>query len=172
MESAVPKQFLTVFDKPVIVYTMEKFENHKDIDVIAVVCLKGWEDILYSYAKQYNITKLKHIIIGSDTRQLSIQKGLIELEKYYKKDDIVLIHDAVRPNVSKDIISECIKVTKQKGNAISCIPCRDAMLETLDENSSISSYSRDKLKKVQTPQGFYLENITDAYKKAVENGIN
>ena len=61
MESAVPKQFLTVFDKPVIIYTMEKFENHKDIDVIAVVCLKGWEDILYSYVKQYNITKLKHI---------------------------------------------------------------------------------------------------------------
>lgn len=168
MQAAIPKQFLTVFDKPIIAYTMEKFERHPAIDVIAVVCLDGWDNILASYAKQYKITKLKHIIPAGSVGQESIKNGIMELAKHYDENDIVLIHDAIRPNVSEDIISECLAVTKQKGNAIVCIPCQEAMLEVFDKDCSTSSYPRDRLKRTQTPQGFVLRNILNAHKKAAE----
>lgn len=171
MQQAVPKQFMTVLDKPVIIYTLEAFEKHPSIDVIAVVCLEGWENILASYAKQYGIKKLKHIIPAGQVGQESIKNGIFELEKYYAKDSIVLVHDAIRPMVSQDVISDCIAVTKQHGNAIVCIPCQEAMLETTDKISSQSSYPRDNLKRTQTPQGFKLDVILNAHKKAKELGI-
>lgn len=171
MQQAIPKQFMTVFDKPIIAYTMEKFENHPAVDVIAVVCLDGWDNILASYAKQYNITKLKHIFPAGSVGQESIKNGIMGLAEHYGDDAIVLIHDAIRPNLSKDVISDCIAVTKQHGNAIVCIPCQEAMLETVDKMSSTSSYPRDNLKRTQTPQGFKLKTIVDAHKKAAELGI-
>lgn len=171
MQQAIPKQFMTVFDKPIIAYTMEKFENHPAVDVIAVVCLDGWDNILASYAKQYNITKLKHIFPAGSVGQESIKNGIMGLAEHYGDDAIVLIHDAIRPNLSKDVISDCIAVTKQHGNAIVCIPCQEAMLETVDKISSNSSYPRDNLKRTQTPQGFKLKTIVDAHKKAAELGI-
>ena len=171
MQQAIPKQFMTVFDKPIIAYTMEKFENHPAVDVIAVVCLGGWENILTSYAKQYNITKLKHIFPAGSVGQESIKNGIMGLAEHYDDDAIVLIHDAIRPNLSKDVISDCIAITKQHGNAIVCIPCQEAMLETQDKICSESSYPRDNLKRTQTPQGFKLEIIKGAHKKAAELGI-
>lgn len=171
MQQAIPKQFMTVFDKPIIAYTMEKFEKHPAIDVIAVVCLEGWENILLSYAKQYNITKLKHIISAGKVGQESIKNGIFELEKYYSGDSVVLVHDAIRPMVSADIISDCIAVTKKNGNAIVCVPCQEAMLETKDNISSYSSYPRDYLKRTQTPQGFKLDLLIKAHNKAKELGI-
>ncbi|WP_096020562.1 IspD/TarI family cytidylyltransferase [Campylobacter lanienae] len=171
MGQAIPKQFLTVYDKPIIAYTMEKFENHPEIDIIAVVCLDGWEHILESYAKQYKITKLKHIFPAGAVGQESIKNGIMGLAEYYDDDTIVLIHDAIRPNLSKDIISDCIETTKKQGNAIACIPCQEAMLETKDSICSESSYPRDNLKRTQTPQGFRLGIIKNAHKKATELGI-
>ncbi|WP_086247539.1 IspD/TarI family cytidylyltransferase [Campylobacter vicugnae] len=171
MGQAIPKQFLTVYDKPIIAYTMEKFENHPAIDAIAVVCLDGWEHILESYAKQYKITKLKHIFPAGAVGQESIKNGIMGLTKFYDDDAIVLIHDAIRPNLSKDIISDCIDMTKQYGNAIVCIPCQEAMLETKDKICSESSYPRDNLKRTQTPQGFKLGIIKNAHIKAAELGI-
>lgn len=171
MQQAIPKQFMTIQDKPVIIYTLEAFEKHPSIDVIAVVCLEGWDNILESYARQYGITKLKHIIPGGENGQGSIRNGITELAKHYSDDSIVLIHDAIRPLVPRDVISECIAVTEQHGNAIVCIPCQEAMLETSDKVSSTSSYPRDNLKRTQTPQGFRLKTILDAHKKALEMGI-
>ena len=171
MQQAIPKQFMTVFDKPIIAYTMEKFENHPAIDVIAVVCLDGWDNVLESYAKQYNITKLKHIFPAGSVGQESIKNGIMGLAGIYDKDSVVLIHDAIRPNLSKDIISDCIAVTRKNGNAIVCVPCQEAMLETEDKISSTSSYPRDNLKRTQTPQGFILETIVNTHKKAKELGI-
>ena len=132
MRFAVPKQFMTVLDKPVIIYTLEAFERHPAIDVITVVCLEGWENILAGYAKQYNITKLKHIAPAGKVGQESIKNGLTEIAKHYDGDSVVLVHDGNRPMVSNDVISDCIAVTKQNGNAITCIPCQEAMLETED----------------------------------------
>ena len=171
MQHAVPKQFMSVFDKPIIAYTMEKFQNHPSVDVIAVVCLNGWENILESYAKQYGITKLKHIVQAGNVGQESIKNGIYELEKYYSGDSIVMVHDGNRPMLSKDIISDCIAVTQKRGNAIACIPCQEAMLETEDGISSSKSYPREKLKRTQTPHGFFLKDLLNAHKKAFELGI-
>lgn len=171
MQQAVPKQFMTVFDKPIIAYTMEKFEEHPAIDVIAVVCLEGWDNVLASYAKQYGISKLKHIIPAGKVGQESIRNGIFELEKFYDNNSIVLVHDAIRPNLSGDVISECIAVTQSKGNAIVCVPCQEAMLETNDQISSASSYPRNNLKRTQTPQGFKLSTIAEVHREALQKGI-
>ena len=150
---------------------MLSFEKHPSIDVIAVVCLEGWDNVLSSYAKQYNISKLKHIIPSGNVGQESIKNGIFELRKYYDENAIVLIHDAIRPMVSSDIIADCIAVTEQKGNAIACVPCQEAMLETTDKMSSSASFPRDNLKRTQTPQGFRLKDIVNAHLKASELGI-
>ena len=171
MHQNIPKQFLTVEERQVIVYTLEAFQNHSDIDAIAVVCIEGWETVLQAYANQFNITKLKHIIPGGKNGQDSIRNGVYELEKHYGKDDIVLIHDAIRPMVSQEIISDCIVKTAQHGCAISVIPCAEAMVVTDDEISSDESYPRDRLKRTQTPQGFRLGKICDLHRRALEAGI-
>ena len=171
MKQAIPKQFMTVFDKPIIVYTMEKFEQHPSIDAIAVVCLEGWESILESYAKQYGITKLKYIARAGTVGQESIKNGLLELQKYCSEEDIILVHDGNRPMISRDIISDCIAITQQKGNAIACIPCQEAMLETFDGRTSASSVPREHLKRTQTPHGFRLKDLLAAHREAAAKGI-
>ena len=100
MHQNIPKQFLTVNERPVIVYTLEAFQQHPEIDEIAVVCIHGWEPVLLAYADQFNITKLKYVVPGGENGQESIKNGVFELEKHYRDDDIVLIHDAIRPLVS------------------------------------------------------------------------
>lgn len=171
MQQDIPKQFLNVNDKPVIVYTLEAFQKHVEIDAIAVVCIEGWETVLAAYAKQFGITKLKHIIKGGECGQASIRNGIYELEQYYGKDSIVLIHDAIRPMVSQEIISDCIVKTRKYGSAIATIPCAEAMLVTSNQISSEETYRRDELKRTQTPQAFYLGHICDIHRKALEKGI-
>lgn len=171
MHQNIPKQFLTVEERPVIVYTLEAFQRHSDIDAIAVVCLEGWENVLWAYANQFNITKLKHIIPGGKNGQDSIRNGVYELEKHYSSDDIVLIHDAIRPLVSQEIISDCIVKTKQHGCAIATIPCAEAMVITEDSETSEACYPRDNLKRTQTPQGFSIGKICDLHRRALEKGI-
>ncbi len=171
MGQDIPKQFLTVNEKPVIVYTLAAFQDHPEIDVIAVVCVEGWEQVLSAYAKQFNITKLKHIVPGGENGQDSIRNGLFELEKHYGKDDVVLIHDSIRPMVSKEIISDCIRVTNKNGCAITAIPCAEAMMETEDGNVSTGSYPRENLRRTQTPQGFFLGEMCDLHRRALEKGI-
>ena len=171
MGQEIPKQFLTVADKPVIAYTLEAFQKHPDVDVIAVVCVEGWDSILAAYARQYGITKLKHIIPGGENGQGSIRNGVFELEKHYSPDDLVLVHDAIRPMVSQDIISGCIATAREHGSAIVTIPCQEAMLETEDQISTHSTYPREKLKRTQTPQGFALGRLADAHRRALERGI-
>lgn len=171
MNQDIPKQFITVNEKPVIVYTLEVFEKHPEIDVIAVVCIEGWEQVLWAYAKQFNITKLKYVVQGGENGQDSIRNGVYELEKYFDKNDIVLIHDAIRPLVSSEIISDCIRVTNQYGNAITVIPCAEAMIQTEDGVASVGSYPRDYLKRTQTPQAFHIGDICELHRRAVKTGI-
>lgn len=171
MNQDVPKQFLNVYDKPVIIYTLEAFQRHPEIDAIAVVCIDGWEAVLMAYAKQFNITKLKYIISGGDTGQASIRNGVYELEKHFAKEDIVLIHDAIRPLVSHEIISDCIAKAKQFGSAIATIPCAEAMLETTDQITASSSYPRNNLKRTQTPQAFPIGKICMIHRDALNRGI-
>ena len=171
MHQDIPKQFLTVNECPVIVYTLEAFERHPEIDAIAVVCIEGWELVLWAYAKQFNITKLKYVVPGGENGQASIRNGVYELEKYFGKDDIVLIHDAIRPMVSAEIISDCIRVVTRYGNAITVIPCAEAMMQTKDGVVSVGTYPRDNLKRTQTPQGFRIGKICDLHRRALKAGI-
>ena len=171
MHQDIPKQFLTVNEKPVIVYTLEAFQKHPEIDSIAVVCVEGWDQVLLAYGKQFNINKLQYIIPGGSTGQASIRNGVFELEKHFKADDIVLIHDAIRPMVSSEIISDNIRVAREYGNAITVIPCAEAMMQTEDGIVSVGSYPRDRLKRTQTPQAFHLGHICDLHRRALEKGI-
>ncbi len=171
MHQDIPKQFLTVNEKPVIVYTLEAFQNHPEIDSIAVVCIDGWENVLQAYARQFNITKLEHIFPGGNCGQASIRNGVYGLEEYFDPDDIVLIHDAIRPMVSADIISDCIVKTKKYGNAITVISCAEAMMQTEDGIISTGAYPRDRLKRTQTPQGFKLGDICQLHRDALKAGI-
>lgn len=171
MHQAIPKQFLTVNERPVIIYTLAAFQRHPAIDAIAVVCIAGWESVLWSYAKQFDISKLRYVILGGENGQASIRNGVFELEKHFKPKDVVLIHDAIRPLVSPEIISDCIRVTKERGCAITVIPCAEAMLQTEDGQVSTGNYSRDRLKRTQTPQAFPLGKICDLHRRALAAGI-
>ena len=118
MHQDIPKQFINVYDKPIIIYTLEAFQRHPNIDAIEVVCLDGWHDILRAYAKQFEITKLENIVSGGETGQDSIRNGLYDIVKrYHSDDDIVLIHDAIRPMVSAEIISDNIRVCRKYGKS-------------------------------------------------------
>lgn len=172
MNQDIPKQFLNIKDKPVIIYTLQAFQQHPEIDEIAVVCIDGWQTILQAYANQFNITKLKWIVTGGENGQESIKNGVIELQKHYKEDDIVLIHDAIRPNISQEIISSCIAECKLHGSAITVIPCAEAMLLRCgDGNESKEMISRDSLARTQTPQGFPLGKLRWAHEEAAKRGI-
>lgn len=171
MHQDIPKQFITVNERPVIVYTLEAFEKHPEIDAIAVVCIEGWDQVLWAYAKQFNITKLKYVIPGGKNGQDSIRNGVYEIEKHFKADDLVLIHDAIRPMVSAEIISDNIRVAREYGNAITVIPCAEAMMQTEDGVVSVGSYPRDRLKRTQTPQAFKIGVICNLHRRALESGI-
>ena len=172
MGQDIPKQFLHVDGCPIIIHTMLCFQKHPDIDVISVVCLKGWETVLQAYAKQYGITKLKHIFPGGSTGMESIHNGIYGLSEVgYADEDLVLVHDSVRPLLSQDIISSNIAICKAYGYAITGIKCREAILESEDGFSSSTSISRDKLIRTQTPQTFRLGNIIEIHEEAKLKGI-
>ena len=171
MQQDIPKQFINVYDKPVIIYTMEAFQKHPSIDGIEVVCLEGWHDVLKAYAKQYGISKLENIVSGGINGQDSIRNGLYDIETRHDLNDIVLIHDAIRPMVSNDIISDNIQTCQKHGNAITVLPCMAAMLKTFDGISSEEQIPRDNLKETQTPHTFYLKDILEAHKEALNRGI-
>ena len=173
MENEIPKQFINVNDKPIILYTMEAFQKHPDIDEIGVVCIEGWHEILKAYAKQYHVNKLQWVVDGGIVGQESIYNGLIEAEKRYKLDDLILVHDAIRPMVSQEIISDCIIQCKKHGSAISAVPCNTAVLEYADskKNRSNKVIDRQILAMTQTPQGFSLEKLLWAHQEAQKRGI-
>lgn len=171
MHQDIPKQFITVNEKPVIVYTLEAFEKHPEIDSIAVACIDGWEPVLWAYAKQFNISKLQYVVRGGKNGQDSIRNGVYELEKYFSSDDLVLIHDSIRPLVSAEIISDNIRIALEHGNAVTAIPCAEAMMQTEDGIVSVGSYPRDKLKRTQTPQAFHIGDICNLHRKALVKGL-
>lgn len=171
MGQDIPKQFINVYDKPVIIYTLECFEKHPEIDAIVVVCLKGWESILKAYAKQFNITKLVSIVNGGETGFESIVNGTAEVKRLFNDDDIVLVHDGIRPNLSSEIISNNLAICEKYGNAITMIPCREAMIYSEDGISGKKEIKRDYLIRTQTPQSFIVGELSKMHKQAKEKGI-
>lgn len=171
MHQDIPKQFLTVNERPVIVYTLEAFQRHPEIDAIAVVCIAGWEEVLRAYARQFSIDKLRLVVPGGENGQDSIRNGVYALREEFDETDLVLIHDAIRPMVSAEIISDNIRVAREYGNAVTVIPCAEAMMQTEDGSSSCGSYPRDNLKRTQTPQAFRIGDICDLHSRALKAGI-
>ena len=167
----VPKQFLNVFDKPVIIYTMECFQNHPEIDAIYVACLAGWEGFMDLYAQQFGITKLKKIVQGGKTGQESIENVLEEIAKDCKDDDIVLVHDGARPYLPAQVITDNIKTCKEHGNGITAIDCKEAMLVTPDKIQSEVSIDRETLYRTQTPHSMYLKDMLELHEEAKKKGI-
>jgi 2-C-methyl-D-erythritol 4-phosphate cytidylyltransferase len=167
----VPKQFLTVFDKPIMIYTLEVFQNHPDIDAIIVPCLDGWHEILWAYAQQYKITKLRYIVAGGDTGQASIRNGVNELKKICGENDIIIIHDAIRPMVSADIISDSIVKCRKYGSGLASLDCAETFFQTTDGKSGTVSLNRDEIMRVQTPQAYRYGKLVWAHEEAVKRGI-
>ena len=168
MHQDIPKQFIHVKDVPIIIYTLQAFQNHPQIDAIEAVCLEGWHDVLWAYSKQFGINKLENVVKGGETGQDSIRNGLYDIATRYKEDDdIVLIHDSIRPMVSAEVISDNIRVCRKYGNATTVIPCTSVMLTTEDSNVSKGQIPRDNLKITQTPQAFFLNELLEVHKKAI-----
>ncbi|MGQ7685857.1 IspD/TarI family cytidylyltransferase [Streptococcus suis] len=170
----IPKQFLHVDNKPIIIYTLEKFQEHPDIDEICLVVLSGWEEMVKSYAKQFNITKLKYIVNGGDSGQLSILNGLNEIKKQLPNEDVtVIIHDGNRPMVSFEIISDAIETYKIHGNAVAAVPCVEVVFVLDDKGKKLSNQSvnRDLLVRTQTPHVYSLDEVLDIQHQAINDGV-
>lgn len=167
----IPKQFVNVYNRPLIVYTLEKFQNHPEIDAIMVACLKGWEKMVEAYAKQFNITKLKWVITGGVCGQETSMIATKELMNHCDASDIIVIHDAIRPLVTDEIISDSIYTCKKKGMGISAVPSMDNVMLTDDGVTGVRTISRYAFRRIQSPQTYVLEDLNRYHDEAVEKGI-
>lgn len=173
MGQDIPKQFMCIDNQPVIIYTMQAFQFHPEIDTIAVVCLPGWDVILQAYANQYNITKLKWIFEGGNSNQESIYNGISGLKQSGCSDnDIILVHDGVRPLVDSRIISENIAMCKRYGYAVTGLTCKEAIMELVGNTVKDIDIPRERLVRTQTPHTYRLGTLLAAHYKAKEMGIN
>lgn len=168
MNQEIPKQFLNVNNKPLIMYTLEAFQNHPQIDNILVVCLEGWHDILKAYAKQGGIDKLQWVISGGSTGQESIRNGVYYLEEICKPDDIIIIHDGIRPLVEEVILSDVIVKCKLYGNAVTSMPYNEQIFIKFDDFTTKQYIPREKLRRVSTPQAYKFGKLSWAYHEAFE----
>ena len=136
MGQQIPKQFINVRDKPVLIYTLEAFQAHPQVEAIEVVCIDGWEDILKAYAKQFGISKLKWVVKGGKTGQESIRNGVYGLEGILSNDDIAIIHDGVRPMLDSDVITDVIRVCQKYGNAVTSLPYNEQIFVVNQDDES------------------------------------
>lgn len=166
-----PKQFIDVYGKPIIVYTLETFDNHPAVDGIAVVCLAEWLDDLRIFLRKYEIKKVKWIIEGGQTRQDSIYNAIKVLGQECADDDILVVHDAVRPLVSHKIISNNILAAKDYGAVDTVIPSADTIIRSVDGTTLKEVPKRKELYIGQTPQSFKFSVLKAAHEKAIANGI-
>ena len=173
MGQDIPKQFINVFDKPVIIYTLEGFQRHPQIDAIEVVCIDGWHDVLWAYAHQFNISKLKWVVSGGNTGQESIRNGVFNLEGKAKEGDIVVIHDGIRPLVDESVLTDVIVKAKKYGNAVTSLPYNEQIfvVNPEDETTTKKYIPRETLRRVSTPQAYNYGKLDWAYHEAFEKGV-
>jgi 2-C-methyl-D-erythritol 4-phosphate cytidylyltransferase len=171
MGQEIPKQFINVYDKPVLVYTLESFQKHPQIDAIEVVCIDGWQNVVEAYARQFNITKLKWIVTGGDSGQESIRNGVYNLEDKASEDDTIIIHDGVRPLVDADVLTDVIVKCQKYGNAVTSMPYNEQIFVIDDEISTTKYIPRETLRRVSTPQAYKFKKLDWAYHEAFEKKI-
>lgn len=173
MGQSIPKQFINVYDKPILMYTLEGFEKHPMVDAIEVVCIEGWENVVWSYAKQYNITKLKWIAKGGATGQESIRNGVYNLEDKCSKDDIIIVHDGIRPLVDAEVLTDVIMKAQEFGNAVTSLPYNEQIFVVSkdDESTTTQFIPRETLRRVSTPQAYQFGLLDEKYHEAFEKEI-
>lgn len=173
MGQDVPKQFLNVYDKPVLMYTLVGFQKHSQIDAIEVVCLDGWHNMVWAYARQLGITKLKWVINGGSTGQESIRNGVEHLKGICEEDDIVIIHDGIRPLVDDFVLTDVIETCRLHGNGVTSMPYNEQIFVVDPENPSTTTQyiPRETLRRVSTPQAYRFGKLSWAYEKAFREEI-
>lgn len=173
MGQDIPKQFINVYDKPVLIYTLEGFQRHPMIDAIEVVCIEGWESIVQAYANQFNITKLRWIVKGGNSAQESIRNGVFNLEGHLSPDDTVIIHDGIRPVIDDSVLTDVIEVAHQYGNAVTSLPYNEQIfvVSTDDAETTTQFIPRETLRRVSTPQAYTFSLLNEKYHEAFEKGI-
>ena len=170
MGQDIPKQFINVYDKPILLYTLESFEKHPQIDAIEVVCIDGWHDVLRAYARQFNITKLKWIVSGG---QESIRNGVYNLEGKVKPDDIIVIHDGIRPLVDATVLTDVLIKAQKYGNAVTSMPYNEQIFIINPDNASTTKQyiPRETLRRVSTPQAYRFNLLDEKYHEAFAKKI-
>ena len=173
MGQDIPKQFINVYDKPVLIYTLEGFQKHPQIDYIEVVCIDGWHDVVWAYAKQYNISKLKWIVPGGNSGQESIRNGVFNLEGKATEDDVIVIHDGIRPLVDATVLTDVLIKAHQYGNAVTSMPYNEQIfiVNQNDDSTTTQYIPRETLRRVSTPQAYKFGLLDAKYHEAFEKGI-
>ena len=173
MGQSIPKQFITIRNKPILIYTLEGFQKHPLIDAIEVVCIDGWQEVVWTYAEQFNIDKLKWIVTGGSTGQESIRNGVFYLDGKCAADDIVIVHDGIRPLVDASVLTDVIEKASIYGNAVTSMPYNEQIfiINELDPSTTKQFIPRETLRRVATPQAYRFSKLSWAYHKAFEEGI-
>lgn len=173
MGQDIPKQFINVYDKPVLIYTLESFQKHPLVDAIEVVCIDGWENVVWAYAKQFSIDKLKWITKGGNTGQESIRNGVYNLEDKCSDDDVIIIHDGIRPLVEPSVLTDVINKAQKYGNAVTSMPYNEQIfvINRDDETTTNQFIPRETLRRVATPQAYRFDLLDSKYHEAFEKGI-
>lgn len=166
-----PKQFLTLGGKPVILHTLEVFQQHAEIDAMAVVCIPGWECFVQDLITEYGMTKCRWIFSGGKSSHESVCNGVQGLCSHCAESDIVLVHEAVRPFISPRIISDNIRMCSEYGNAITAVRDNEAVMYSEDGISSSLCFPRERMYKAQTPHTFRLKALAEVYEEARKRGI-
>ncbi len=166
-----PKQFLELYGKPIIIHTLEYFEENNEIDAICIVCLSGWQIELKHILAEYDIQKVKWVVTGGNTGHDSIYNGLIAMQEKCSPNDIVLIHDGVRPLITDELITDCIAAVKQHGNAITVEKAAESVVEIDNDGKIINVPNRSNMRVAKAPQGFYFKDIFEAHQKAEKDGF-
>ena len=164
--TARPKQFLELYGKPIIVYTLESFQKHPEIDQIVVPCVAGWEELLGTMAENFGITKLTRIVPGGRTSQDSKLSALRALREVCRDDDIVLMHDAVRPLITEQVITDNLTCVREFGCAITVDPFTETGIVSEDGETVEDTIERQKLYIAKAPQCFYYSDALEAHERA------
>ena len=168
---AKPKQFLEMHGKPILIYTIEHFESHPEVDNIVVVCVESWIHELRHLLKQYAIEKVNQIVPGGNSGDRSIYNGLRALAGVCAPDDIVLIHDGVRPLICRELISACIEKVKERGNAITTESVTESVVRLDGDGRIVEVPNRAEMYTAKAPQAFRYGMIWDLYQRAQRDGI-
>lgn len=167
----IPKQFLNVYDKPIIIYALEAFQRHPDIDKIIVSCLEGWQEMCRAYAKQFGIDKLAKVVSGGPDGQTSAHNGLLEISDWCVEEDIVVLHDAIRPMVTEELISDSIRVCRQYGCGVAAVRSQEPVIRSADGIKGRKNFERNEIMRIQTPQAYPYGELLRIYEEASEKGI-